>query len=357
MLTALLATLALSQTAPLQEEQVCAIADRGKPIDVLGHYEDISTKNKIPVTRGEVITHLKTIGFNTSMALPLSQIKTLETKTAAFLAIQQYVLQLAKKEPIEQELTDRIKLTKVRLMFDSFLAKQVRSKINAKQLREEALTEIKRKYQGEYGYDVFVVATTSMAKAKAVHEKIQALHNSRHDTQNNTLIQDLEALAKDAQKDIDIKQLNHPAFVAAKQTNGWLVPRHIIQQQTQSNDLVFLIREMLEQLFGKEVSVQMIGNNDDTRLKSSKFLSPIMEFNKHFLVVYIVDAKPFDELPQLAELIVQEEFRKKMMKKQKEIQLSIIKDLCVKNKHAVTLIDAHGKEVPISEQVLNMLSQ
>lgn len=310
----------------------------------------------MPVTRADVIAHLKTIGFDVSMAQPLSQLKTLETKTAAFLLVLRYVLQLANKElavSADQELAERIKATTAQLTFGHFLGKQVLSKIDVNTMRQEALNDVKNKHKGEYGYDVFVVVTDSVDKAKAVHETVQTLH----DKHGPSLIQDLEALARETHKEIDEKQLTNPAFIAAKKTNGWLLPRQEIQKRTHSSDLTFLIREMIEQIFGKEFSNHMIGKKGETPLQSSKVLPNIIKDQNHYMIVYVVEAKPFDQLTQLASLLAQAEFQTKMQKKQKEMQLSIVKDLCAKNKQAVTLKDARGKEGPISEQVLNTLMQ
>jgi hypothetical protein len=338
--------------APLQSEKLCSLTNFGSMKDVLGYYENIDTKKKTPITRAHVVQHLKTMGLDVSLPQPLSQLKLLEIKTTAFLAVLQYVLQLAHKTPLDQDLENRIKATKDRLIFGHFLSKQISPKINVPQIRKEALNEVKEKYKDEYGYDIFVVATDSMHKAKEVRQKIQKMHEER----SSTLISDLESLAKETQKDIEQQKLKSTVISIAKQTNGWLVPRHVLQQQTQSNDLVFLVREILDKLFGPETTNQIIGVPEHP-LKQSKLVSHIFEIDHHFLVIYVIKSKPVEQLPQLLELLGQAGLQQKLAQKQKEVEREVLKEITHKNRQAMTLVNDQGKEIPLPEHVIDTLIQ
>lgn len=335
-----------------QSDKFCSLLSRGSMKDVLGYYENIDTKKKSPITRADVVEYLKTMGLDVSVSQPLSQIKMLETKTTAFLVMRQYVLQLAKKAPIDQELENRIKETRDRLIFGHFLNKQVMPKIIVSQVKKEALDEAKEKYKDEYGYDIFIVATDSMDKAKKIRQKIQ----KTHDEQPPTQINDLENLAKEAHKDIDLQKLKFPIIAAIKQTNGWLIPRHVLQQQSQSNDLVFLTREMLDRLFGPEITSQIIGTPEHP-LKQSKLLSHVFEIDNYFLGIYVLESKKIEQLPQLLELLSQALAQQKLLKKQKEVEREVLREITSKNKNAMFLVDNQGKETPIPEDLINTLMQ
>ncbi len=335
-----------------ESNRLCSLINFGSMNDVLGYYENIDTKKKIPITRADVVQHLRTTGLDVSVPQPVSQLKILETKTTAFLVVLQYVLQLAKKAPADQELENRIKATKDRLIFGHFLNKQVTPKLNVAQIKQEALNEVKEKYKHEYGYDVFVVATNSMDKAKEVRQRIQKLHNEHP----STLVSDLESLAQEFHKDIELQKLKVPVIAITKQTNGWLLPRHALQRQTQSNDLVFLIREMLDKLFGPEATNQIV-DTPEHPLKQSKLVSHIFEMDNYFLVIYVLDSKPVEQLPKLLELLGQSLLQQKLLKKQKETERTVLKEIATKNKHAMILIDEHDKEAPIPETIIDTLIQ
>ncbi len=91
-----------------KDETLVSILDL-KQGDVLGSYLNTATKKTVNVTRADVVSHLKAIGFDVSSAQPASQIKEIEMQAAAFLVVMNYVLPLAQQDGIEKELSERIK--------------------------------------------------------------------------------------------------------------------------------------------------------------------------------------------------------------------------------------------------------
>lgn len=338
------------------DEKPCSILDL-KQCFVLGSYVDQSTKKTVKVTRGDVVSHLKAIGFDVSSAQPVSQIKEIEMQAAAFLVVMNYILPLAKEAGIEKELAERIKFMAAQLVYARFMEKRVTDRINVDTVRQEAMAEVKKKRAGEYCYDIFVVVTKSEEKAKEVIGKIKDLNTKK----SESLIKDLENIAEDAQKDIDEKTLKHPTLIAAKRTNGWLLPREMLMQEAglsadgKSSDLVFLIKEIILQFLGKEIGEKIIGTGGKGGLKASKVFTEPFKFEGHYLAVYVVNAKPFDKLGKLVEMFAAEDMRNIMRNKQKETQFAVIKEIYEKNKTDMKLINADGKEIPIPEKVLKML--
>lgn len=230
-------------------------------------------------------------------------------------------------------------------------------KINVEEIRKQAIEEIKKKRAGEYCYDVFVVVAKTEDKAKEVIGKIK----DAADKKSDSLIKDLEAIAEDAQKDIDEKTLKHPTLIAAKRTNGWLLPREMLMQEAglsedgKNSDLVFLIKEIILQFLGKEIGEKIVGKDGKGGLKTSKLFACPFRFEGHYLIVYVVNAKPFDKLGKLVEMFASEDMRNIMRTKQKETQYAVIKDIYEKNQKDMTLIGADGKTTRIPEKVLKML--
>mgnify|MGYP001577827427 FL=1 len=106
------------------DEKPCSILDLDQKF-VLGSYVDKSTNKTVNVTRGDVVSHLKAIGFDVSSAQPVSQIKEIEMQAAAFLVVMNYILPLAKEAGIEKELADRIKFMAAQLVYARFMEKRV----------------------------------------------------------------------------------------------------------------------------------------------------------------------------------------------------------------------------------------
>lgn len=339
-----------------KDEKLCSILDLDHKF-VLGSYVDKITKKSVNVTRGDVVAHLKAIGFDVSSAQPVSQIKEIEMQAAAFLVVMNYVLPLAKEAGIEKELAERIKFMAAQLIYARFMEKRVMDKINVEEIRKEAMAEVKKKRAGEYCYDIFVVATKSEEKAKEVIGKVKDVVSKK----SETLIKDLETIAEDTQKDIDEKTLKHPTLIAAKRTNGWLLPREMLMQEAglsedgKTSDLVFLIKEIIMQFLGKEIGEKIVGVGGKGGLRANKIFTEPFKFEGHFLVVYVVNAKPFDKLGKLIEMFAAEDMRNIMRTKQKETQFAVIKEIYEKNKGDMKLIGADGKVMPIPEKVLKML--
>lgn len=339
-----------------KDEKPSSILDLDQKF-VLGSYVDKSTNKSVNVTRGDVVSHLKAIGFDVSSAQPVSQIKEIEMQAAAFLVVMNYILPLAKDAGIEKELAERIKFMAAQLVYARFMEKRVMDKINMEEIRKEAMAEVKKKRAGEYCYDIFVVATKSEEKAKEVIGKIKDLNSKKSDS----LIKDLETIAEDAQKDIDEKTLKHPTLIAAKRTNGWLLPREMLMQEAglsddgKTSDLVFLIKEIIMQFLGKDIGEKIVGVGGKGGLKACKLFAEPFKFEGHYLAVYVVNAKPFDKLGKLVEMFAAEDMRNIMRTKQKETQFAVIKEIYEKNKGEMKLIGADGKVMPIPEKVLKML--
>ena len=338
------------------EEKPCSVLDLD-PKFVLGSYVDQSTKKMVNVIRGDVISHLKAIGFDVSSAQPISQIKEIEMQAAAFLVVMNYILPLAKEAGIEKELAERIKFMAAQLVYARFMEKRVMDKINVEAIRQEAIAEVKKKRAGEFCYDIFVVVTKTEDKAKEVIGKIKALNDKKSDS----LIKDLENIAEEAQKDVDEKTLKHPTLIATKRTNGWLLPREMLMQEAglsddgKNSDLVFLIKEIILQFLGKEIGEKIVGIGGKGGLKSSKVFAEPFKFEGHYLSVYVVNAKPFDKLGKLVEMFASEDMRNIMRNKQKETQFAVIKEIYEKNKNDMKLVGPDGKAMPIPEKVLKML--
>ena len=338
------------------DEKPCSILDL-KQCFVLGSYVDQLTKKTVNVTRADVVSHLKAIGFDVSSAQPVSQIKEIEMQAAAFLVVMNYILPMAKEAGIEKELAERIKFMAAQLVYARFMEKRVMEKINVDAIRQEAMAEVKKKRAGEYCYDIFVVVTKSEEKAKEVIGKINDINAKK----SESLIKDLETIAEDAQKDIDEKALKHPTLIAAKRTNGWLLPREMLMQEAglsddgKTSDLVFLIKEIILQFLGKEIGEKVVGVGGKGGLKASKVFAEPFKFEGHYLAVYVVNAKPFDKLGKLVEMFAAEDMRNIMRNKQKETQFAVIKEIYEKNKTDMKLIGPDGKVMPIPEKVLKML--
>lgn len=344
----------LNKKTNTEEEKLSSILDLD-PKAVLGSYVDQSTKKTVNVTRGDVISYLKAIGFDVSSAQPVSQIKEIEMQAAAFLVVMNYILPLAKEAGIEKELAERIKFMGSQLIYARFMEKRVMDKINVETIRQEAIAEVKKKRAGEYCYDTFVVVTKSADKAKEVINKINAVKAKESDA----LTKEIENIAEEAHKEIDEKTLKHPTLIAAKRTNGWLLPREMMMQEAslseggKTSDLVYLFKEIILQFLGKEIGEKIVGKDGKGGLKASKLFGEPFKFEDHYLVVYVVSAKPFDKLGKLVEMFAAEDMRNIMRTKQKEMQHAVIKEIYNKHKADMKLSINDDK---IFEKVLKMFA-